>query len=72
MVLDKEVPRDEDVVKLLDIYRPGIDELEKKIVGSTRVALDGVCRKNECNLGENYFSANHSTFKINFCRKFDL
>lgn len=55
MLLDKEVPRDEDVVKLLDIYRPGIDELEKKIVGSTRVALDGVCRTKECNLGENYF-----------------
>jgi 5'-nucleotidase len=51
ILLDKIVPRDEDVIALLNAYRPGIVELETKVLGSTKVELSGKCRTQECNLG---------------------
>lgn len=53
-MLDASIPEDEDVLKVLDLYRPNITALEKMFVGSTMVKLEGsatVCRRQECNLG---------------------
>lgn len=51
ILLDGKVERDDDVLQLLERYRPGIVDLESTIVGNTRVFLDGSCRRQECNLG---------------------
>lgn len=51
ILLNAMIPRDSDVLALLEKYRPGILELENEIVGSTKVLLDGNCRRRECNLG---------------------
>lgn len=51
ILLDGTVIRDDDVLRLLEVYRPAILELETMIVGSSRVFLDGACRRHECNLG---------------------
>lgn len=51
ILLDASVPRSLDVLNLLEKYRPGVLAFETKVVGSTKVFLDGVCRRQECNLG---------------------
>ncbi|XP_017486162.1 PREDICTED: protein 5NUC-like [Rhagoletis zephyria] len=54
ILLNASVPRENDVLQLLDVYRPNITELENSIVGHTKVQLEGrstVCRQYECNLG---------------------
>ncbi|XP_037032583.1 protein 5NUC-like isoform X2 [Bradysia coprophila] len=51
ILLSGEVPRDQDVLALLETYRPGLDELYAEVVGETKVTLDGVCRFGECNFG---------------------
>lgn len=50
ILLDGSIPQDPDVLELLEKYRPGVLEYESE-VGSTKVFLDGSCRRNECNLG---------------------
>ena len=51
ILLNEDVPREKDILAMLDIYRPAILELQNEIVGNTRVHLDGSCRRRECNLG---------------------
>jgi len=51
ILLNKDVPQDDDVVAMLDKYRAGIEELESQVIGVTKVTLDGSCRSVECNLG---------------------
>lgn len=54
ILLNASVPRDSDVLQLLEVYRPNITALELNTVGHTKVYLEGsstVCRKGECNLG---------------------
>lgn len=54
ILLNSEIPREQDVLELLETYRPNVTELENNIIGYTRVQLDGrmaVCRTRECNLG---------------------
>ncbi|XP_019539981.3 protein 5NUC-like [Aedes albopictus] len=51
ILLNGAVDRDSDVLQLLDVYRPGILELEE-VIGQTRVLLDATrCRFEECNIG---------------------
>ncbi|XP_055640516.1 protein 5NUC-like isoform X2 [Toxorhynchites rutilus septentrionalis] len=51
ILLNGSVPRDSDVLQLLDVYRPGILELNE-VIGQTRVLLDATrCRFEECNIG---------------------
>ncbi|KAJ8935106.1 hypothetical protein NQ314_013002 [Rhamnusium bicolor] len=53
-LLDGFVPQDEDVLRMLDKYRPKIDELNTTPVGKCKVILDGDsarCRHEECNFG---------------------
>lgn len=57
ILLDKSVPRDADVLELLEKYRPGILELENEIVGVTKVLLDGNCRRRECNMANSIADA---------------
>lgn len=48
------IPQDEDVLNLLEKYRPGIDKLNEIIIGQSKVELDGNdvnCRTKECNFG---------------------
>jgi 2',3'-cyclic-nucleotide 2'-phosphodiesterase (5'-nucleotidase family) len=52
ILLNGSVERDEDLLLLLNDFRPRILELEQSVVGETRVKLDGNCRFRECNLGE--------------------
>uniref|UniRef100_A0A1I8MSW1 5'-nucleotidase n=1 Tax=Musca domestica TaxID=7370 RepID=A0A1I8MSW1_MUSDO len=54
ILLDAQIPQDEDVLQLLEVYRPKVRELEEDTVGHTKVFLEGsrkVCRHQECNLG---------------------
>lgn len=53
-LLDSSIPQDEDVLNLLDKYRPKIDALNSEVVGKSKVILDGdstKCRHMECNFG---------------------
>jgi 5'-nucleotidase len=66
ILLDGTIKPDPEVLELLEKYRPGILDLENEIVGTTKVLLDGSCRRNECNLGNliadafiDWRSANH-------------
>ncbi|XP_030751002.1 protein 5NUC-like, partial [Sitophilus oryzae] len=52
--LDNSIDQQADVLELLEVYRPAIDELNKEKVGVSKVLLDGnsdVCRQKECNFG---------------------
>ncbi|KAM7345637.1 protein 5NUC-like isoform 1-T3 [Cochliomyia hominivorax] len=54
LLLDAEIPRESDVLQLLEVYRPNITALESNVVGHTKVHLEGraeICRSGECNLG---------------------
>lgn len=54
ILLNSDIPQDDDVSEVLDIYRPKVKELEDNVVGYTKVHLDGrrkICRYRECNLG---------------------
>lgn len=52
ILLNGTIPRDDDLLELLNDYRPAVEELENEIVGETKVKLDGDCRVKECNLGK--------------------
>lgn len=49
--MDYRIPRDPEVLALEDIYRPKVEEITKKVIGISKVYLDGVCRFSECNMG---------------------
>lgn len=51
--MNASVPQETDILDLLDVYRPSIMALGNKIVGYTKVYLEGErsCRRKECNLG---------------------
>lgn len=54
ILLNASIPRDSDILDLLNFYRPNISALENNIIGYTKVKLEGsatVCRVAECNLG---------------------
>lgn len=51
ILLDSNVPQDQDFLNLIESYRPGVFAAENEIIGTTKVLLDGSCRRNECNLG---------------------
>ncbi|XP_055316674.1 protein 5NUC-like [Sitodiplosis mosellana] len=52
ILLNGSVPRDEEVLKLLEKYRPAVYELTESRIGYSKVLLDGnTCRTSECNLG---------------------
>jgi 2',3'-cyclic-nucleotide 2'-phosphodiesterase (5'-nucleotidase family) len=51
--LDTAIPQDQDILELLETFRPEVEELDKKVVGKSRVLLDATsnkCRSVECNL----------------------
>ncbi|CAG9812503.1 unnamed protein product [Phaedon cochleariae] len=48
------IPQEEDVLRLLETYRPEVDKVNTEIIGRSKVTLDGdskLCRSNECNFG---------------------
>lgn len=52
ILLNGNIPRDPKVLKLLEEYRPAVVELTEKVIGKTKVYLEGwKCRAIECNLG---------------------
>lgn len=54
ILMDSSIPQDEDVLQLLEKYRPEIDQINVKIIGKSKVTLDGNdvnCRTKECNFG---------------------
>ncbi|XP_055295862.1 protein 5NUC-like [Sitodiplosis mosellana] len=52
ILLDDSIPRDPEVAALEDVYRPQVNEITEKVIGITKVRLDGSkCRTNECNIG---------------------
>ncbi|XP_061392982.1 protein 5NUC-like [Musca vetustissima] len=54
ILLNAEIPRETDVLELLEVYRPEVAKLENDVVGHTMVFIDGraeVCHFRECNLG---------------------
>jgi len=53
--IDESIPEDDDMLELLDGYRPEIDALMTRVVGSTSVELNGAredIRARETNLGD--------------------
>ncbi|KAG5677132.1 hypothetical protein PVAND_006914 [Polypedilum vanderplanki] len=51
ILLNHDIPREQDVLDLLQKYRPAVLALQTEVVGQTRVNLEGSCRRVECNLG---------------------
>jgi len=54
LLLNRTIPQEHDFLDLLEKYRPEVDDLDKEVVGRSRVILDGSaesCRSKECNLG---------------------
>lgn len=54
ILLNASVPAEDDVLQLLEVYRPNITALEQSVIGHTKVYLEGsaaVCRFRECNMG---------------------
>ncbi|GAB0100402.1 protein 5NUC-like [Sergentomyia squamirostris] len=54
ILLDNKIPQDPAVLKALQKYLPKIEEYSNRVVGETRVFLNGdgtTCRFRECNLG---------------------
>jgi len=52
ILLNASVAQDQDMLDLLDLYRPNITAMGQRIVGYTKVFLEGdkICRARECNL----------------------
>ncbi|VVC93230.1 unnamed protein product [Leptidea sinapis] len=52
ILLNNSIPRDPDVVKIVEKYRENVMKVSEISVGSTAVLLDGSsCRLRECNMG---------------------
>lgn len=52
VLLDSTIPQDPEVLELEDVYRPQVEEILEKVIGVTKVRLDGwSCRITECNVG---------------------
>lgn len=54
LLLNSKIPQDRDVLDILDKYRPKVEALDHKIMGRTKVYLEGrdiICRQKECNMG---------------------
>lgn len=54
ILLNASVAQEQDLLDLLEVFRPNVTRLEKSVVGHTKVHLEGnkaVCRAEECNLG---------------------
>lgn len=53
ILLDHSVAQEQDVLDLLETFRPGILNFTKNVVGKSNVLLNGggACREKECNLG---------------------
>ena len=54
ILLDGSVPRESDVLQLLELYRPGVVEYQSLFVGKSMVLLNGdkgSCRAVECSMG---------------------
>ncbi|XP_056630201.1 protein 5NUC-like isoform X2 [Diorhabda sublineata] len=60
ILLDNLTPQDEDVLELLEIYRPAVDAQIDTIIGTSLVTLEGadICRLKECNFGNLVADAN--------------
>ncbi|XP_052838861.1 LOW QUALITY PROTEIN: protein 5NUC [Drosophila gunungcola] len=54
ILLNASVAQEQDLLDLLEEYRPNVTRLEKSVTGHTKVYLEGrkeFCRAKECNLG---------------------
>lgn len=52
IILDAEVPQDEDVLSALEEYRDEVEAYEATVLGHSKVILQANnCRKGECNMG---------------------
>lgn len=52
ILLNGSIARDPEVLTLVEKYRPGVLELTQKLIGHSKVLLEGnECRRIECNLG---------------------
>ncbi|XP_023172463.2 protein 5NUC-like [Drosophila hydei] len=53
ILLNASVAQEQDMLDLLDVFRPNITAKGEQVIGHTRVLLEGgnMCRLRECNLG---------------------
>lgn len=53
ILLNQEIPRDPELLAIVDNYRSDIDKINNVVVGSSTVTLHGeYCRLRECNIGD--------------------
>lgn len=63
ILLNANVPQDPEALQLLEKYRPGV--IGTEVIGTTKVFLDGNCRRSECNLGNFYADSLNSWYSEN-------
>ncbi|KAL3272474.1 hypothetical protein HHI36_013954 [Cryptolaemus montrouzieri] len=49
--ISSDIPQDQDILDILERYRPAVDAVNQEMVGTSSVYLDGNCRLIECNFG---------------------
>lgn len=52
IMLTSAVEQEKDILRIIDKYKPGVKAATSRVIGMTRVFLDGItCRIQECSLG---------------------
>ncbi|KAK9883087.1 hypothetical protein WA026_001289 [Henosepilachna vigintioctopunctata] len=49
--MSSDIPQDQDILELLEKFRPAVNAVNQEIIGKSSVYLDGMCRLKECNFG---------------------
>lgn len=70
ILLDSKIPKELDVLKVLDKYRAGVEALGKTVIGKSMVLLNGhTCRFQECNMGNLITDAMLYQYARNYSRQ---
>lgn len=51
ILLDDSIPRDPEILDILEKYRPSVAAYQHNVIGKSLVFLNSTCKFSECNLG---------------------